>query len=204
VVWSTLEDTRNDFPVSDTRLPTLHGKYKVPHFDAKGEADQFFAAVPTTFMLAAFYWDNFIHFGMGPRRGEDGALVLALPLGGAKLPGIAAADIGRCAFGIFREGTGLVGRRIGIAGEILTGPQMAEAFSRALGQQVTFYDVPFADYRKLGFPGADDLGNMFEMQAIRNDAFCRSRDVSLSRRLNPGLQTFDAWLEKNKAQIPLG
>jgi uncharacterized protein YbjT (DUF2867 family) len=204
VVWSTLEDTRKDFPVSDTRLPTLHGKYKVPHFDAKGEADRFFASVPTTFMLAAFYWDNFIHFGMGPRRGEDGALVLGLPLGGGKLPGIAAADIGRCAFGIFREGTSYLGRRIGIAGEILSGPQMAEAFSRALGQQVTFYDIPFDDYRKLGFPGADDLGNMFEMQAIQNDAFCKSRDVSLSRHLNPDLQTFDAWLAINKAQIPLG
>jgi uncharacterized protein YbjT (DUF2867 family) len=204
VVWSTLEDTRKDFPVSDARLPTLQGKYKVPHFDAKGEADRFFATVPTTFMLAAFYWDNFIYFGMGPRRSEDGSLVLGLPLGGGKLPGIAADDIGRCAFGIFRGGKSFVGRRVGIAGEILSGPEMAAAFSRALGKQVNFYDIPFNDYRALGFPGADDLGNMFEMQAILNDSFCKSRDVDLSRQLNPHLQSFESWLAKNKSKIPLG
>ena len=72
VVWSTLEDTRLQVPLSDSRLPTLKEKYKVPHFDAKGEADAVFAAlsVPTTYLLAAFYWENFIGFGMGPEKGR--------------------------------------------------------------------------------------------------------------------------------------
>ena len=39
-IWSTLEDTRQWVPLDDDRMPTLQGKYKVPHFDAKGEADQ--------------------------------------------------------------------------------------------------------------------------------------------------------------------
>jgi hypothetical protein len=43
VVWSTLEDTRQRVPLSDPRMPTLMDKYKVPHFDAKGEADAMFA-----------------------------------------------------------------------------------------------------------------------------------------------------------------
>lgn len=43
VIWSTLEDTRIRVPLSDARLPTLKGQYKVPHFDAKGEADHVFA-----------------------------------------------------------------------------------------------------------------------------------------------------------------
>src|SRR5690349_13533234 len=42
VVWSTLEDSRRFIPLSDDRMPTLQGKYKVPHFDAKGEADELF------------------------------------------------------------------------------------------------------------------------------------------------------------------
>ena len=76
MIWSTLEDTRHWVPLDDDRLPTLHGKYKVPHFDAKGEANRWFidAGVPTTFLLTSFYWDNLIHFGMGPRRGSDGVL----------------------------------------------------------------------------------------------------------------------------------
>ena len=39
VIWSTLEDTRKWVPLTDNRMPTLMGKYKVPHFDAKGEAN---------------------------------------------------------------------------------------------------------------------------------------------------------------------
>lgn len=206
VVWSTLEDTRVRVPLPDPRLPTLRGTYKVPHFDAKGEADVIFAreSAPTTFLRAAFYWDNFVHFGMGPRTGPGGGLVLALPLGGAKLPGIAAEDIGRCAYGLFRRGPDPARRYVGIAGEILTGPELAAAFSRALGRDVTFQDVPFDVYRKLGFPGADDLGNMFQYQALFNEEFCASRDVALSRSLNPELQSFAEWLRRNAGRIPVG
>ena len=204
VIWSTLEDTRMTVPLSDTRLPTLQGRFKVPHFDGKGAADHLFATVPTTYLLPAFYWDNFIHFGMGPRKGEDGSLTLALPLGGVALPGIGAEDIGRCALGIFRSGTGAVGQRIGISGENLTGEQMAAKLGRAIGQDVRFYDMPFGAYRALGFPGADDLGNMFQFQAILGEAFLRSRDPKRARTLNPQLQDFDAWLAVNAARIPIG
>lgn len=203
VVWSTLEDTRRRMPLSDPRLPTLKEKYKVPHFDGKGEADPAFAGVPTTYLLAAFYWDNFIGFGMGPKKGPDGNLVLAMPLGGGKLPGIAAGDIGKCAYGIFRRGHDLVGKRVGIAGEILSGEEMAARFARVLGRKVSFFDVPFDVYRGYGFPGADDLGNMFQYQAIFNEEFCESRDVALSRSLDPELQSFETWLERNKEKIPL-
>jgi uncharacterized protein YbjT (DUF2867 family) len=203
VIWSTLEDTRLRVPLSDPRLPTLKGKYKVPHFDGKGEADPVFAGVPTSFLLAAWYFDNLIYFGAGPRKGPDGNLVLAMPLGGGKLPGIAAGDIGKCAYGIFRRGTSEIGKRLGIAGDILSGDQMAAALTRALGRKVSFFDVPFDDYRGYGFPGADDLGNMFQYQAIYNDEFCKSRDVALSRSLDPELQSFETWLARNKEKIPL-
>ena len=203
VVWSTLEDTRRRLPLSDPRLPTLKEKYKVPHFDGKGEADPAFASVPTTYLLAAFYWDNFIGFGMGPKKGPDGNLVLAMPLGGGKLPGIAAGDIGKCAYGIFRRGHDLLGKRVGIAGEILSGEEMAAKFSHVLGRKVSFFDVPFDTYRGYGFPGADDLGNMFQYQAIFNAEFLESRDVAFSRSLDPELQSFDTWLERNKGKIPL-
>ena len=89
VVWSSLEDTRKWIPLSDDRMPTLQGKYKVPHFDAKGEADQQFTALglPLTILLASFYWDNAIYFGMGPQRGADGKLTLTLPDGRQKACG---------------------------------------------------------------------------------------------------------------------
>ncbi len=203
VVWSTLEDTRTSVPPTDTRMPKLQGNYFVPHFDSKGQVDHVFAneGGPTSYLYAAFYWENFIHFGMGPRVGEDGKLVLALPLGGVKLPGISAGDIGRCAYGIFKKGASAVGQKFGIAGEILSGAEMAAKMQKAIGRDIAFVDVPFDVYRGLGFPGAEDLGNMFQFQAILGDAFMKSRSPALARELNPALLSFDAWLAANKDAI---
>ena len=129
--------------------------------------------------------------------------VLALPLEGVKLPGIAAEDIGKCAYGLFRRGTGTVGQHFGIAGEVLSGPEMAAKMGRALGRKVTFEDVPFDVYRGLGFPGAEDIGNMFQFQAILDDEFVRSRDPERARSLNPELLSFDAWLQANATRVPI-
>jgi uncharacterized protein YbjT (DUF2867 family) len=204
-VWSTLEDTRRFVPLTDDRMPTLMGRYKVPHFDAKGESDRFFteAGVPTTFLLTSFYWDNFIHFGMGPKPGADGSLVLTLPMGDAPLSGIAAEDIGRCAYGIFKRGTGEVGKSLGIAGDHLTGTQMAAELTRALGRTVRYQSVTPAQYRGFGFPGAEDLGNMFQFYAEFGDYFAGARELAVARSLNPALQSFAQWAAANAARIPL-
>jgi uncharacterized protein YbjT (DUF2867 family) len=206
VIWSTLEDTRTRVPLSDNRMPTLMSKYKVPHFDAKGEANAEFESrgVPTTYLLTSFYWDNFIHFGMEPQRGADGVLMFAMPMADRLLPGIAAEDIGKCAYGIFKRGSEFIDKTVGIAGEHLTGKQMATVFSRVLGEQVVYQDIDPETYRALGFPGADDLGNMFQFKRDFNDEFCRARSIELSRSLNPELLTFDAWLAKNKERMPIG
>ena len=80
---------------------------------------------------------------------------------------------------------------------------MAAAFTRALGREVVYNAVPPEVYRGFGFPGADDLGNMFQFKRDFNDAFCGARSVEFSRSVNPHLQTFDQWLESNKSRIPL-
>jgi uncharacterized protein YbjT (DUF2867 family) len=205
VVWSTLEDTRKWVPLDDDRMPTLMDKYKVPHFDAKGESDKVFAdvGVPTTYLLTSFYWDNLIYFGMGPKKGPDGTLAFTLPMGDKKLPGIAAEDIGKCAYGVFKQGSALIGKTVGIAGEHLTGSQMAAGLSDALGEDVHYNAVSPEAYRSFGFPGAEDLGNMFQFKHDFEDYFCGARDLDGARALNPALQTFDAWLAANKSRIPL-
>lgn len=205
VIWSTLEDVREYIPLSDQRMPTLHGQYKVPHFDGKGESDKLFTAagIPTTFLLASFYWDNFIYFGAGPKRGEDGKLALTLPIGNAKMAGIAAEDIGKCANGIFKKGTEMVGKRIGIAGEQLTGNEMADGLSNALGEPVVYNKVPAEVYRSFGFPGADDLGNMFQFYDEFEKELNKTRDVGMSKLLNPDLLSYEQWLKKYSSKIPL-
>jgi uncharacterized protein YbjT (DUF2867 family) len=206
VIWSTLEDTRKSIPLSDDRMPTLMGKYKVPHLDAKGEANAIFTelGVPTTFLVTSFYWDNFIHFGMGPKKGADGKLAITLPMGTKKLAGIAADDIGKTAYAIFDKGDEMIGQTVGIAGGHLTGAQMAKSLSKALGQPVNYNAVTPAAYRGFGFPGADDLGNMFQFFSDFDQDCCDARGISETKTLNPELQTFDRWLAQNKSRIPLG
>ena len=205
VIWSTLEDTRRRVPLDDDRMPTLMEKYKCPHLDAKGEADATFTelGVPTTFLLTSFFWENFIYFGMAPSRQADGTLAITFPLGDKKLPGIAAEDIGKCAYGIFKAGSAYIGKRVGIAGEHLTGNEMASAFSKLLGEPVRYNAVSPDQYRSFGFPGADDLGNMFQYKRDFNEEFCGARDIAASRALNPQLQTFEQFLYANKDRIPV-
>jgi uncharacterized protein YbjT (DUF2867 family) len=205
VIWSTLEDTRKWMALSDERMPTLHGKYKVPHFDGKGEANGVFVGLglPVTLLNTSFYWDNFIYFGAGPKPGPDGVLALTMPMGDKRLPGIASADIGACALGVFKAKGEFIGKSIAIAGEHLTGAQMAAKLSRAIGREVRYNDVPPDVYRSFGFPGADDMGNMFQFKRDFNADFVGARSLELSRRLNPGLQDFDAWLAANASKIPL-
>ena len=205
VIWSTLEDTRKWIPLSDDRMPTLMDKYKVPHFDAKGEADKVFEelGVPTTWLLTSFYWDNFIYFGMGPKKGPDGKLTFTMPMGDKKLPGMAVEDIGKSAYGIFQKGSEFIGKTVGIAGEHLTGAQMAAALASSLGQEVQYNAVPFDMYRSFDFPGAADLGNMFQFKHDFEEYFCGARSLAETRTLNPALQTFEAWLAQNGSRIPL-
>lgn len=204
VIWSTLEDMRQWVPLTDARMPTLQGRWKVPHFDGKGEADRVFGELelPTTWLRTSFYWDNLIHFGMGPQP-YDGHYAITFPLADKRLPGIAAEDIGKAAYGIFKAGSRYIGETIGIMGEALTGAQMAAQLSRALAVEVVYNDVSADTYRSFGFPGADDLGNMFQVKRDFEAEYLANRDVALARTLNPELQTFAAWLERNAGEIPL-
>ena len=205
VIWSSFEDTREKVSLDDDRMPTLLDHYKVPHFDSKGEVNKVFKemGVPATLLYTSFYWDNLIYFGMGPKPNEDGTLGITFPMEDKKLSGIAAADIGPCAYGIFKAGDKYVNKTVGIAGEHLTGSEMADALSDALGQKVVYNRVPAEIYRGFGFPGAEDLGNMFQYKAMFNDEYCGARDLSLCRELNPNLQNFKQWLDANKDRIPL-
>jgi uncharacterized protein YbjT (DUF2867 family) len=205
VIWSTLEDTRNWVPLEDKRMPTLMGKYKTPHFDAKGEADRYFleSGVPVTFMVASFFMENFIFFGQGPKKGVDGKLSLTFPMGNKKLALIASEDIGKTAYTIFKKGNEFAGKRIGVAGAHLTITEIADKFSKALGKEVVYNSITPEVYRGFGFPGSDDIANMFQFYADFESDSLKLRDISLSRSLNPELQDFDTWLKNNISKVPV-
>lgn len=202
VIWSTLEDTRALMAPSDTRMPMLQQNYRVPHFDAKAEADKFFSGLPVTYLVTSFYWDNLYMFGMAPKKGEDGKYSWTFPMGRSRLAGMAAEDIGRVAYGIFKAGQQYIGKRVGIAGEFLTIDEMGRTLSKRLGiGPVEYNDVDPDVYRTFGFPGADEMGNMFQIYRDFEKEVVGARSVEAARSLNPALQSFDQWVEANRAKI---
>jgi len=204
VIWSTLEDTRALMSPDDTRMPMLQEHYRVPHFDAKGEADAYFAGLPVTFLVTSFYWDNLYAFGVAPQKGPDGSYVWALPMSDKRLAGIAAEDIGKVAYGIFKAGTKYVGKTVGIASEFLTVSQMSDKLARAKGiPAISHQDVSADDYRAFGFPGADEMGNMMQMYRDFEAEVVGRRDPALARELAGSILTFDQFLEKYKDRIKL-
>jgi uncharacterized protein YbjT (DUF2867 family) len=203
VIWSTLEDTRTLMVPGDTRMPMLQEKYRVPHFDAKGEANAYFTGLPVTYLVTSFYWDNLYAFGLGPKKGDNSVYRWAFPMGDKRLAGMAVEDIGKVAYGIFKAGPQYIGKTVGIVGENLTLDQMSEKLSKGLGIVVKYQAVEADAYRGLGFPGADELGSMFQVYRDFEKEVLGARSLDVTRSLNPSVQTFDQWLAKNKSKIPL-
>jgi hypothetical protein len=139
--------------------------------------------------------------GLGVTRGEDGRLVLTLPMGERRLAGIAAEDVGRTALGIFARGEEYIGATVSIAGEHLTGEQFADAFADAFGEPVDYRPLTHDQFRALPIPGAAEFGNMFQYYYEAEKDFVGARDLDFVRSLNPRLQTFRAWLDIHEEQL---
>jgi uncharacterized protein YbjT (DUF2867 family) len=205
-IWSTSQDSRQWVsPTGDSLIPSPDG-YLVPHWDGKAQGSQFFtdAGVPTTILLPPMFWENLFMPGAPhqAQRGADGVLAISLPAADAKMPGMSAEDIGRCAYGIFQAGEDLVGTTIGIAAESQAVAEHATALSTALGEEVRYNALPLEVVRTAPFPGADALANMFQIITETNDDYCAHYDLALSRSLNPRLQTLDSWLATTHHTAP--
>ncbi len=204
VIWSTLEDTRKLMQPDDKRMPILQEKYRVPHFDAKAEANAFFAGLPVTYLVTSFYWDNLYMFGLAPKKDDDGVYSWSFPMGNAKLAGMAAEDIGKTAYGIFKVGEQYLGKTVGIVSQALTIDEMDDKLTKGLGIGPVKYNAVDANvYRGFGFPGADEMGNMFQVYRDFGKEVLSARSVETTRSLNPQLQSFDQWLAKNKNRVPV-
>ena len=126
-----------------------------------------------------------------------------MPMGNA-LSGIAAENIGECAYGIFRQGKQWIGKRVGIAGDHVSGAQMAADMSKALGKEVAYNVVSPKCFVDL-LPGADDLRQHVPvLHGVRRGSAEVGRVLETSRSLNPELLNFKTWLAKYEDHVPGG
>jgi uncharacterized protein YbjT (DUF2867 family) len=204
VVWSTLEDTRPHFARLGSDVPNALGNYKVPHFDAKAEANASFTelGVPTTFLQTTMYYEALLQ-GFGPHRDDNGELVLTLPMADKRWALITGEDIGKTALGVFRRDEEFIGKTVSIAGTIATGEELAAKLTAALGEKVVYRPLTTDAMRASGQPGALETANMFQFYSDASEYFTGVRNLELVRELNPELQNLDSWLTQHKNEIPL-
>tara|TARA_B100000686_G_scaffold329854_1_gene391442 strand:- start:859 stop:1752 length:894 start_codon:yes stop_codon:yes gene_type:complete len=194
IVWSTLEDTRDDY---EDKIPYI-GEYKVAHFDEKGMVQKYLnkSDVNVTNLYTSFYWENLV--GMMKMRKADGVYNLTIPMDNKSLPGVAVEDIGKIVSRVFHD---KIYGEIGVASEHLTGEQMAATLNNVMTDgEVKYNHVPFEIYRKLGFPGVEELSNMFEFKVVHNERFCERRNMDNVKKLITPV-SFKEWCEKNKDKL---
>ncbi|MYY11094.1 NmrA family NAD(P)-binding protein [Streptomyces sp. SID4919] len=167
----------------------------IPHFESKWNVERHLRTLDlaVTVLRPTMFYDVFEE--ISPRRVDDG-LVLGMWLR-PEVPVqiIATDDIAAFAADAFDDPGAWAGRQVEIAGDELTGPQMAEAYARVSGVPTRYEYLPIEKLRAV----REDLATMF-------DWFDREgyrADLPELRRLRPDLITLETWLRANwTAPVP--
>ncbi|XP_012783011.1 nmrA-like family domain-containing protein 1 [Ochotona princeps] len=188
VVYSGLENIRK----------LTAGRLAAGHFDGKGEVEEYFRdiGVPMTSVRLPCYFENFLSYFL-PQKAPDGkSYLLSLPLGDVPMDSMAVSDLGPVVLSLLKKPEEYVGQNIGLSACRHTAQEYAALLTKHTGKAVQDAKTTPEEYEKLGFPGAQDLANMFRFYALKPD-----RNIELTLRLNPKVQTLDQWLERHKGDF---
>lgn len=176
------------------------GEIAVPHFESKAEIEAYArqSAVAATFVHVAFYFDNFVSY-FPPRRGAGGVLGFGFPQGDTPLAGVDVDDVGPVVAAVLRDRDRFLGAVVGIVSEELRAGEYAARLSRALGREIRYTHVPRETFAAFGFPGADELAAMFDLN--RRFILSRADDVALTRSLHPGVRSFETWASAHRGRF---
>ncbi|XP_015315696.1 nmrA-like family domain-containing protein 1 isoform X2 [Bos taurus] len=171
------------------------GRLTVGHFDGKGEVEEYFRdiGVPMTSVRLPCYFENLLSYFL-PQKAPDGrSYLLSLPMGDVPIDGMSVADLGPVVLSLLKTPEEYVGRNIGLSTCRHTVEEYAALLTKHTGKAVRDAKTSPEDYEKLGFPGAQDLANMFRFYALKPD-----RNIELTLKLNPKARRLDQWLEQHK------
>ena len=206
VVWSTLEDTRKYMDPSDTRMPMLQERFRVPHFDAKAEANEFLQRFASDVHAHVILLGQPLRVRAWPeKRADDGRPTVGrFPWVTNPWLALRLRTLGRWRLAFSRRAI-VFSARISVLRQNLSPSRRWVRASRAALDcgPIVYNDVSADAYRAFGFPGADELGNMFQVYRDFAEPFNASRDPKLARELNPEMLSYKAFLEKYKARIPM-
>jgi uncharacterized protein YbjT (DUF2867 family) len=143
--------------------------------------------LPATFLRPTYFMDNFHQY---PPLVENGELVYRRGLApGVKLQMIFPGDIGFFAAEVFADREGSLGAKIELAGDELTGEEIAAVFGRHTGLPARYEPVPI-----------DRLREISEWQATAYSWLNRvgyTADIAVLRKRHPDLLDLPGWLAGN-------
>jgi uncharacterized protein YbjT (DUF2867 family) len=173
------------------------GELSVPHFDLKAQVERYARArLPqAAYLHIAFYYDNFTSF-FPPRRQDDGTYVCGFPQGDTSLAGVAAEDVGGVVLGMLADLDRFRGDVAWAVGDDLPMTRYAEIMSDVLDLPVVYQHIPRETFAAFGFPGADDLAQMFDF--YRRFVPSRKPEIEQSRELFPAIQDFETWARRHR------
>lgn len=176
------------------------GEFAVPEYDTKAKLEEYARSldIPATFVGMGFYYENFLNF-FAPQKDTHGGYYFGFPQGNAKLAMASVEDLGAIVVPVFNNPEKYMGRMIMAVGADLTGDEIAAIMSLVLNKQIYYNHIPRNIYAAYDFTGAEGLADMFEVQRL----FVPNRQAAmeLSYRINPSMQTFGHWVERNRARF---
>lgn len=171
------------------------GRLAAGHFDGKGEVEEYFRdiGVPMTSVRLPCYFENLLSYFL-PQKAPDGkSYLLSLPMGDIPMDGMSVNDLGPVVLSLLKMPEQYIGQNLGLSTCRHTVEEYAALLSKHTGKTVHDAKTTPEDYEKLGFPGAQDLANMFRFYDLKPD-----RNIELTLRLNPKARTLDQWLEQHR------
>jgi uncharacterized protein YbjT (DUF2867 family) len=158
------------------------------HFESKWEIEGHIRALglPATVVRPVFLMENF----EAPRYRTailGGTLALGLQPD-VRLQLVACEDVGAFVERAFGEPDAFVGEALELAGDELTGPELAAAFTRVIGRPIRFVTAPPERLRAMN----PEVAEMFEWL----NAGGYQADLASLRGLLPDLLGFEAWLRQ--------
>lgn len=202
-----LADAAKECNVSHFIMHTLpaydqmsQGKYSVPHYDIKAKLEEYVRnlQIPAGFVQMSFYYENFLHF-FAPQKDNNGGYYLDFPQGNTKLAAVSVEDTGPVVAYLFNHQEEMMGKTVMVAGSDKTVDEYASIMEKVLGKHIYYSPVQANVYGAYNFPGAREIAAMFEVQRLYIPE--RQQEITESLRMNPGMQGFEQWVEKNKLKF---
>lgn len=138
---------------------SAHRQTGIPHFDNKWRVEETIRALgfPSfVVMRPVYFMENLLSPWVKPYLDQDTLAIGMKPE--TRLQMIAVSDIGTYGLRAFERHEAVNGRAFDLAGDELTGPEMAEVLSDVTGRTINFYSVPIEDVRK----GSEEFAVMLE------------------------------------------